>query len=109
MNKHTRSLISIFYLGTAVWSVGRIFLSEVAGISTVINLGIALAPTMWHLWDGIRELVTPAVMDEVCELVRQPKVAKTGNSKKKKAKKKKAKRLSTKPGTCHCTPLMPAG
>lgn len=48
-----------------------------------------LAPTMWHLWNGIRELVTPAVMDEVCEFVRQPKAPKTGTSKKKKGTRKK--------------------
>jgi hypothetical protein len=48
-----------------------------------------LAPTMWDLWNGIRELVTPAVMDDVCEFVRQPKVPKTGTSKKKKVTREK--------------------
>lgn len=32
--------------------------------------GEKLAPTMWDLWTTIREQVTPAVFDEVCELVR---------------------------------------
>ena len=52
MNKHTLSLILIFYTCTAVWSVGQIFFGEIAGIRLLINVAIALAPTMWLTRDA---------------------------------------------------------
>jgi len=52
MNKHTLSLISIFYTSTAVWSVGQIFFGEIAGISLIFRVAIGLAPSMWLTRDA---------------------------------------------------------